>query len=69
MWTKFLDQNKGSLKADETLINKFHDFYKEEVEKIVQSEDNVLQGKQDEAIKIACISFVFENVPIIRMLW
>lgn len=35
MWTKFIEQHKGSLKPDETLINKFHDFYKNEIEKIV----------------------------------
>eukprot|EP00347_Sterkiella_histriomuscorum_P007945 403346963 len=68
MWNKFVEQYKDTIEPNETMINKFHDEFKLEVERVVQSENSVLQDKQYENIKISTIAFAFDNVKLISLL-
>lgn len=61
MWDTYVYKFKDTLEPNKTLINKFHDDLKSEIEKIVSSEEAVLNNKETH-IKVSTIAFAFSNV-------
>lgn len=65
MWDRFL--SSSSILPGEVKVVAFEAFLKEEIEKIVSGEAGVLSNDEEE-IKIANISFAFENCQLVSML-
>ena len=65
LWDRFL--LSGSVIPGEVKAVAFEAFLKEEIEKIVSSEEGVLSNDEEE-IKIANISFAFDNCQLVSML-